>query len=231
MFNLDNGAIYIIFAVLYRGVEQLVARWAHNPKVTGSSPVSATKKRVQIIVISPFFLYMQRFSLPLHLITIAMEKIYSICSKLISACLILLGFNSCDSISFGRAEYGTPHASYKISGKVVSDADGKEINGIKVTMVRKNIDGSHHPVTHSVTTNADGEFLINDNQVTSFPDEEFIIHLEDIDGAENGLFTDSEQMIKFVKSDFSGASGHWYYGKTERNMGVIKLTPAEPEVA
>jgi hypothetical protein len=24
-------------------VEQLVARWAHNPKVTGSSPVPATK--------------------------------------------------------------------------------------------------------------------------------------------------------------------------------------------
>ena len=28
-----------------RGVEQLVARWAHNPKVTGSSPVPATKKK------------------------------------------------------------------------------------------------------------------------------------------------------------------------------------------
>ena len=26
-------------------MEQLVARWAHNPKVTGSSPVSATTKR------------------------------------------------------------------------------------------------------------------------------------------------------------------------------------------
>ncbi len=26
------------------GVEQLVARWAHNPKVIGSSPVPATKK-------------------------------------------------------------------------------------------------------------------------------------------------------------------------------------------
>jgi len=25
-------------------MEQLVARWAHNPKVTGSSPVPATKK-------------------------------------------------------------------------------------------------------------------------------------------------------------------------------------------
>ena len=31
------------FANLNRGVEQLVARWAHNPKVAGSSPVPATK--------------------------------------------------------------------------------------------------------------------------------------------------------------------------------------------
>ncbi len=27
-----------------RGVEQLVARWAHNPKVRGSNPLPATKK-------------------------------------------------------------------------------------------------------------------------------------------------------------------------------------------
>lgn len=27
-------------------MEQLVARWAHNPKVTGSSPVPATKQSV-----------------------------------------------------------------------------------------------------------------------------------------------------------------------------------------
>ena len=30
-------------ATIYRGVEQLVARRAHNPKVAGSSPASATK--------------------------------------------------------------------------------------------------------------------------------------------------------------------------------------------
>ncbi len=28
---------------IYCGVEQLVARWAHNPKVAGSSPVPATR--------------------------------------------------------------------------------------------------------------------------------------------------------------------------------------------
>ena len=27
----------------HRGMEQLVARWAHNPKVAGSSPAPATK--------------------------------------------------------------------------------------------------------------------------------------------------------------------------------------------
>ncbi len=32
------------FAVQYRGVEQLVARRAHNPEVRGSSPLSATHK-------------------------------------------------------------------------------------------------------------------------------------------------------------------------------------------
>ncbi len=35
-----------IFAIRYRGVEQLVARRAHNPKVVGSSPAPATKKEV-----------------------------------------------------------------------------------------------------------------------------------------------------------------------------------------
>ena len=34
------------FAVQYRGMEQLVARRAHNPKVVGSSPAPATKQKV-----------------------------------------------------------------------------------------------------------------------------------------------------------------------------------------
>ena len=34
----------IIVQTKYRGVEQLVARRAHNPEVAGSSPVPATKK-------------------------------------------------------------------------------------------------------------------------------------------------------------------------------------------
>ena len=35
--------------LIYRGVEQLVARRAHNPEVAGSSPVSATIKQPVLI--------------------------------------------------------------------------------------------------------------------------------------------------------------------------------------
>ena len=34
----------------YRGMEQLVARWAHNPKVVGSSPAPATKLLFLLII-------------------------------------------------------------------------------------------------------------------------------------------------------------------------------------
>ena len=35
----------LTFAAQYRGVEQLVARRAHNPEVVGSSPAPATKPK------------------------------------------------------------------------------------------------------------------------------------------------------------------------------------------
>ncbi len=41
--RLDNGRAFSYIVLLHdRGVEQLVARRAHNPKVAGSSPVPAT---------------------------------------------------------------------------------------------------------------------------------------------------------------------------------------------
>ena len=43
--NHNNTTIFETILKIYRGVEQLVARWAHNPKVAGSSPASATKWR------------------------------------------------------------------------------------------------------------------------------------------------------------------------------------------
>ena len=41
--------LYLVPKILHRGVEQLVARRAHNPKVAGSSPVPATKRKIPLI--------------------------------------------------------------------------------------------------------------------------------------------------------------------------------------
>ena len=40
----------------HRGVEQLVARWAHNPKVVCSSQASATRKEKQMLLLFYFLL-------------------------------------------------------------------------------------------------------------------------------------------------------------------------------
>ena len=50
----------------YRGVEQLVARRAHNPKVVGSSPSSATNEKQTSNRVSVFYLPI-RFLFPISL--------------------------------------------------------------------------------------------------------------------------------------------------------------------
>ena len=49
----NNGESSFKLNILYCGVEQLVARWAHNPKAAGSSPAPATTTRLCIIA-GPF---------------------------------------------------------------------------------------------------------------------------------------------------------------------------------
>ena len=55
LFVYNNKAVEI----KYRGVEQLVARRAHNPKVVGSSPASATKKSLISFRMSEIFLVIE----------------------------------------------------------------------------------------------------------------------------------------------------------------------------
>lgn len=38
-------------------MEQLVARWAHNPKVTGSSPVPATQESLESETVQGFYFF------------------------------------------------------------------------------------------------------------------------------------------------------------------------------
>ncbi len=50
---------------LYRGVEQLVARWAHNPKVGGSNPLPATKRKGIADLAIPFLILVEDSTMPI----------------------------------------------------------------------------------------------------------------------------------------------------------------------
>ena len=75
--------VYYI-CTLYREVEQQVARWAHNPKVAGSSPALATKiiKRLYYCIVNRFFNFikkMQFYSNPIYvLIMLSLMVILSV---------------------------------------------------------------------------------------------------------------------------------------------------------
>ena len=46
----ETSGVFSLY--LYRGVEQLVARWAHNPKVVGSSPAPATNTPPRLALVA-----------------------------------------------------------------------------------------------------------------------------------------------------------------------------------
>lgn len=149
-------------------------------------------------------------------------KLYSFYSKLISFCLLLLGFEACiggDPVD----EYGSPSAKYKVTGKVVSsDAEKTPITNMRVVMVQ-DVDENQNPYLtgDTVFTDANGQFEINRD---NFLNSKFNIKVQDTDGDKNGLFEDKIQKIEFKDSDYKKGSS-WYKGLAEKDLGTIEMTP------
>jgi hypothetical protein len=62
---MEYNVVYLHRNHKHRGVEQLVAHRAHNPRVVGSSPASATyyiKKRQSLINFSGWRFYLKKIS-------------------------------------------------------------------------------------------------------------------------------------------------------------------------
>ena len=159
-----------------------------------------------------------------------MRKIYTLYGKLLSLCLILLGFGACDNgddiVIMRPAEYGTPNAKYRISGKVVAN-DQEGIREIKVSLTQYNgPDNPLTPVLPPVFTNGNGQFLI---EGPAFPRNTFVLQVEDVDGTLNGSFTYHAQEIVFADSDYSNGDNKWYQGEASKDLGTIKLNPVEEE--
>lgn len=124
-------------------------------------------------------------------------------------------------IEFPPAEYGTPHAEYRIIG-TVKDSKGKPIPGIEVLAALWRVDGEYQeqgPITRAETA-ADGTFSASMNDWPGFNVAK--LTLNDIDGAENGgSFKSGEASASFTQT--AEGDGHWDEGSFEANAGNIVL--------
>ena len=140
-------------------------------------------------------------------------KVRHIYEMIAGAILSLLGFTSCDKENFGenyrerRAEYGMPHATFKVIGEVKAADNGKPIDGIVVKFSREG-DGGRIWETAEFKSDENGKV---DGSTQAWPsDKDIMLTFEDIDGEENGgqfapdTLRAKDLQIKFVENPEKG---------------------------
>lgn len=137
------------------------------------------------------------------------KRWFSLQNKSIGYIISLLGvsstfiFNSC----IISPEYGSPHATFKVNGKVTSKT-GETIKQIKVIMSYD-----------STRTAANGDFNI---EIDDSPmDQEYKVQFIDDDGLLNGgEFVALDTVVKFTDPKFEDGDGDWFSGTTSKTLNV-----------
>lgn len=135
------------------------------------------------------------------------------CNAIISFLLALLGF-ACqkETINDMPAEYGSPHATFKVLGKINDATNSKPIKGVQVVFE-----------ADTAYSDINGNYSV---QATNYPtDHSFKIEFNDIDGEKNGSYESLEKLVEFKDAEFTGQDG-WYSGETSNDLNV-NLTPKE----
>ncbi|MDO5443600.1 MAG: radical SAM-associated putative lipoprotein [Bacteroidia bacterium] len=146
-----------------------------------------------------------------------MKKIRSFWSRLCAWAIGLLGFTSvsCDvieDITGGMmCEYGCPTMDYEIKGTVVDALRGKAIQGISVSRPWDYGD-------EAVITNAKGEFTFSGQE---FPRDTLHILATDIDGNENGTYSEEKVVVNLKK--VAKGDGSWYEGKYAASGITVRM--------
>lgn len=134
------------------------------------------------------------------------------CNALISILLSILGFgavcglNSCE---YGNpvVEYGAPYATFIVKGNVKSEKTSADLPNIKIVMGYD-----------STYTNENGDYQLENLE---YPDDQtFLLKFKDIDGTINGEYQSLDTLVQFINPEFSGGSGTWNKGETEKELKV-----------
>lgn len=151
------------------------------------------------------------------------KKWYRIANSSLSALLVLLGFEACTGMENGGEEYGTPTVDFHVVGQV-TDAEGKPIEGIRVT-TRGYYDFNDGTMEQTTYTDKEGRYATKEVKSIGI-DPRMKVVFEDVDGEANGgLFAaDSISSDAMAKEKVKKGDGNWYGGEYELTANA-KLKP------
>ena len=156
-----------------------------------------------------------------------MTRISKVFGIAISALLASLGFSCVIDFPWDpkfKAEYGVPHATYRVKGVVVSETGDSPIEGIRTSLLSRYNYLHEDPFYYTIATaytNSDGFFLLEGSE---FPNLKLYVKLIDVN---DDSFVSLEKEADFTNKTFTGSSGNWYQGSAEIDLGVIKMEPIE----
>lgn len=139
-----------------------------------------------------------------------MKHVKTLFRKLCMMLLPIFGVSAASCI-FAPA-YGTPHADFRISGKVIDFGTKQPIENIQITSEED------WESLRPVYSQKDGTFEIS-YRATSFGSPT-TLHFEDIDGSENGEYEKTERQITAKRTKKGDG---WYNGAFEATDVVIQL--------
>lgn len=152
-----------------------------------------------------------------------MEKLYLHLLKgtnwILAGLITLLGFscsNDLDNDDDLLCEYGTPHATYEIKGKV-TDRQNNPIPNIQIEL-RDSVPSRGWAQSDTIYTNNEGEFTW---EIGEFPGMTFKLTAIDTDDESNGgLFARDTSFVSFRDAEFVGGD-HWFRGSATKETKII----------
>ncbi len=126
--------------------------------------------------------------------------------------LSLLGFSSCGN---QVEEYGTPHADFKVTGRVTDEA-GEPLSGIRV--VQTNLKSDYPSPYDTVYSSPDGSYKYRYN--AGFAPDSLYLKLKFEDPTARSAYESDSVTVGFAKGDLKGADGSWFLGAAEKVIDV-----------
>ena len=155
-----------------------------------------------------------------------MARISTAYSKILAILIAWLGFSCEDKHeTILPCEYGTPTATFKAKGVVVSQTDDAPIEGIRAVL-KAHWGAEGWRGIDTVYTDNKGVFNLKSKKNINYF-RTFFVELNDVDGEENGLFIEKDVEADFFNLKFTGGDMKWYYGEVEKDLGIVKLETKE----